>query len=106
MKLADISIGTSYKSPFGQTLKLGDLVSSFLNNSIVVSGVLLLFFFVFAGIAVISGAGSGNSEQAAKGQKAATMAAVGFIVVFVAYWMIRLVEEITGTKFITSPGGI
>ena len=52
---------------------------------------------------MIASAGSSNPEGAEKAKKAATSALVGFVVIFVAYWIIRVIEEITGIKFVTQP---
>ena len=96
-----INIGGSFGSPFGTQKTVGDLVSLILKTSFVIAGVLILFFLIFAGFQIIAGAGSGNPEAAKKGQQAATAAAIGFVVVFVAYWIIRFIEVITGLSFIT-----
>lgn len=102
-KLA-LDIGPTFNSPFGQTKTIGDLVSTLIRSGMAVSGVIILFFLVFGGISMIAGAGSNNPEQAAKGKQAVTAAAIGFVIVFVAYWIVRIIEVVTGTPFITSPG--
>ena|SRR5260221_8802973 len=96
-----VNIGEVFKSPFGTTNTLGDLVSLIVRIGFVVSGVLILFFMIFAGFNIIAGAGSNNPEAAKKGQQAATSAALGFGIVFVAYWIVRLIEVITGAKIIS-----
>jgi len=48
------------------------------------------------GIGMIAGAGNSNPEQAGKGRQAATSAVVGFIIVFAAYWIMQLIEILTG----------
>lgn len=53
---------------------------------------------------MIAGAGNQNPEQTAKGRQAVTSAVIGFVVVFAAYWIVRLIEEILGARFITEPG--
>lgn len=104
--LAEVPIGEKFKSPLGveggQTL--GSLVSIILQGAIVLAGIILLFLLVFGGISMIAGAGSNNPEQAAKGRQAATAAVIGFVIVFAAYWVVRLIELISGVDFITAPG--
>jgi len=102
--LSQIPIGSTFNSPFGQTKTIGDLVSTLIRGGMVVSGVIILFFLVFGGISIIAGAGSNNPEQAAKGKQAVTAAAIGFVIVFVAYWIVRIIELITKQNFITAPG--
>ena len=101
-KLSAVDIGTEFKSPFGVTNSLGDLVSLIIRLAFVGAGILILFMFIIAGWNILMGAGQNNPEQAAKGQKAMSAAALGFVVIFVAYWIVRLIEAITGVQFITS----
>jgi len=98
-----VPIGSTFGSPFGTTNTIGDLVSLIIKISFVISGLLILFFIIFAGFNIIVGAGSNNPEAAKKGQQAATAAAIGFAIVFMAYWIIRIIELITKTNFITAP---
>jgi hypothetical protein len=104
-KLA-INIGEYFNSPFGTSggSTLGDLMSLVITGSLVLSGVIVLFMFIIGGIFIISGAGQQNPEKVAKGKQAATSAIIGFVVVFVAYWIVRIIEIITGYDFITAPG--
>src|SRR5260221_1251378 len=96
-----VDIGKDFGSPFGQTKTLGDLTSLILKASFVVSGVLILFFIIFAGFQMVAGAGQNNPEAAKKGQQAASAAGLGFAIVFVAYWIVRLIEVITRAKLIS-----
>ena len=100
--LAQVPIGADFGSPFGQDQTLGNLVSLIIRLGFVVSGILILFFIVFAGFQMIVGAGSGNPEAAKKGQQAASAAAIGFAVVFAAYWIVRLIEVVAGGIHIVS----
>lgn len=97
----EVPIGCNFGSPFGVTSTVGDLVSLIVRIGFVAAGLLILFFIVFAGFQIIIGAGQNNPEAAKKGQQAATAAAIGFAVVFVAYWIVRLIEVITKQSFIT-----
>lgn len=102
-KLA-VDIGGTFGSPFGTTKTAGDLVSLIIRLSFVVAGILILILFVFAGFNMIMGAGSGDAQQAAKGRQAATAAVIGFLVVFVAFWIVKLIESIIGAgPFLTNP---
>ncbi len=98
-----INIGDYFDSPFGQEKTLGDLVSTFLNVAFVGAGVLILFLIVFAGFQMVAGAGQNKPENAEKAKQAMTGAAIGFVVIFVAYWIIRIIELVAGVNFITEP---
>jgi hypothetical protein len=101
--LIPINIGEVFGSPIGQTKGIGSLVSLFLNASFAIAGVIILFLFVLSGISLISGAGSSDPQKIEKGKKAITSAIIGFIIILAAYWVIRIIEIITGSNFITQP---
>ena len=103
MEKIAVDIGESFGSPFGQTYGLADLVSVILSNAIVVAGIILLFLLIFGGVSMIIGAGQDNPEAAGKGKQAATAAVIGFIIIFAAYWIIQIIETITGLD-ILKPG--
>jgi len=98
-KIAQIDIGQEF---FGgahflrEVTGIGQLVSIILSNAMVVAGVILLFLLIFGGISMIAGTGRDNPEQAAKGKQAATAAVIGFIIIFAAFWIIRIIETLTG----------
>lgn len=54
---------------------------------------------------IIRGAGNDDPKAVGQGKEAITSALIGFGIIFVAYWIIRLIELITATNFITSPFG-
>ena len=87
-------------SPLAELENVGGLVSTILQAGIAIAGIVLLFLLVGGGIAIISGAGNDNPEQAAKGKQAVTSALIGFIVVFASYWIVQLIELITGINLI------
>ncbi len=101
--LAQVDIGNKFGSRFGQDLTLGNLVNTLVPAAIVIAGVLLMFFIVFGGISMIAGAGSGDAQAGAKGKQAATYALIGFVVIFAAFWVIQLIQAITGQNFFTAP---
>ncbi len=99
----EVPIGSTFNSPIGQTVGLGNLVSIILSNALLLAGVLMVFFLVVGGIGVISGAGEDNPEKAGKGRQAVTFALMGFLVIFAAYWIIQVIEQVTGVE-IFNPG--
>jgi len=77
---------------------IGGLISAVLPNVYVLAGLILLFFLIFGGLAVILGAGQGNQENVEKGKKVLTGTLIGFLVVFASYWIIQILEILTGIK--------
>jgi len=74
---------------------IGGLISVILPNVYIFAGLILLFFLIFGGVTVILGSGSNNPEQVSKGKKILTTTLIGFLVVFVSYWIIQILEIIT-----------
>jgi hypothetical protein len=108
-QIAQVPIGPTFNSPwggmtvYGKTLGFAYFVSVILSNSVAIAGVMLLFLLIFGGISIMIGSGSGNKEDVGKGKKAVTAAIAGFLIIFCAYWIIRIVEIITGYS-ILNPG--
>ncbi|MGI6278375.1 MAG: hypothetical protein ACOYJ8_00975 [Patescibacteria group bacterium] len=81
-----------------QFKSLGGLVSVILPNVYVLAGLILLFFLIFGGLAVILGAGKGDKENVEKGKKVLTGTLIGFLVIFASYWIIQILEILTGIE--------
>lgn len=103
MKELSVDIGKEFGSPLGQTKTVGDLVSVFLSASFAIAGLIILFLFILAGYSFITGAGSGDSKKIQEGKNAITSAIIGFVIIISAYWIIRIIETITGSNFLTNP---
>ncbi len=101
-KLA-INLESAYNAPITAG-EPGSIIANLISVAFVASGVIILFMFVFAGIGMIKSAGANKPEDMAKAKKALTSALIGFVVVFTSYWIIQLIETITGSTFITNPG--
>jgi hypothetical protein len=102
-KLA-VNIGNAFGSPIGKDdFGFAKLVSIILSNAIMIAGIIMLFLIIGGGIGIISGAGQGNPEKAARGRQAVTTAVIGFIIIFATYWIVQIVEIITGVD-ILNPG--
>jgi hypothetical protein len=82
---------------------IGTLVNILLHNVYIIAGILLFLLLFFGGFMVIAGAGGGNPEQTARGGKAVGAALIGFLIIFLSYWIIKIVEIVTGLK-ILEPG--
>jgi len=88
------------KNTYSEITDFSKLFSSLLFNIYVLAGVILLFLLIGGGLTIIISAGQNNPENASKGQKAITAAIIGFLVIFASYWIIKIVETITGLKII------
>ena len=103
-KLA-IEIGTTFLNDTRGELYRPDNVSRYITavitGAISIAGIILLFILVGGGIAMIKGAGKSDPKSVEQGKQAATSALIGFIVVFSAYWIVKLIETITGLSLIS-----
>lgn len=103
-KLA-VDIGTTFIGTSSTNLSdqsgISFYVSSIMTAAISIAGIILLFLLVGGGIAMISGASKSDPQSVQKGKQAATSALIGFVVVFCAYWIVKLIETITGLKLIS-----
>ena len=80
----------------------GILVQKILNNSFAVISVILVALLILGGVNYIIGAGSGDQKKAAQAQAIITDALIGFAVVFLSYFIIQIVEVITGVNILNS----
>ena len=99
--ISQVNIGDKFGSPFKEGGKtIGNLVSTGLGIAFVVAGIILLVSFIIAGIGLISGAGQNNPEKLEKGKQALTSTIIGFVVVFTAYWIVKLIQQVTGVELL------
>lgn len=95
-KISQVQIGPAFGSPIGQTVGIADLISVFLSNAVVIAAVIFTLLLIFGGISMIMGAGESDPQKTAQGKKAATAAVAGFVIIFVSYWIIKIIEIIAG----------
>lgn len=105
-KLAQVNIGQTFGSPYGQTKGIGDFITVIMAGGLVVAGIILLFLLVGGGLMMIMGAGNSDPKSSAQGKQAVTYAIAGFLIVFCAYWIIALIQRLVGVEFFTAPGFI
>jgi hypothetical protein len=94
-----MNIGDSFlkgSSNFQNLDSVSGLVSLFLNGAFVLSGLVLLFFFVLGGIGMISSAGESDPQKAEQAKKTITSALIGFVIVFTSYWIVKLIGSLLG----------
>lgn len=77
---------------------ISKLVSLFLNIAFTVAGLILLFYFIFGGIGMIQNAGQNDPQKLEQAKKTATSALIGFVIVFAAYWIVKLIEQLLGVS--------
>lgn len=90
-----MNIGNTLFGNGGKTFQsigsVSSLVLLFLNIAFVISGLILLFFFIMGGIGMIGSAGKNDPQKAEQSKKTITSAVIGFVIVFTAYWIVKLI---------------
>lgn len=81
--------GTPVKDVFNST---DDMINLIVKAIFVAAGVVLLFVIIVAGFSLIQG----ESKDKDKAKTAMTSATIGFIVMFAAYWIMQIIQIITG----------
>ena len=80
----------------GDLLAIGPLVSVFLRGAFTIAGLILLFYFILGGIGMIGSAGKSDPKAAEQAKQTLTSAVMGFVVVFTAYWIVKLLGTLFG----------
>lgn len=81
---------------------IGSFISAVLPNIYVIAGIILFISLLAGGIMVIAGAGKGESESTKKGQQAISAALIGFLIIFASYWIIQIIEIVSGIQIFKS----
>ena len=105
--LAEVSIGKEWllgpQAPIGQAEQFkttGALISIILRNVYMLAGILVFVLLLFGGISIILGAGGGDPKKTGQGQKAVVAALTGFLIIFASYWIIQIIQFITGVDIL------
>ena len=87
-------------SPAGTFQTFGDIVNVIVRNAFVLAGLIAFILMIFGGFGIIVGAGSGDTKKLEQGKKNLTGAVAGLILVVTSYWLIQIIERITGLSLL------
>ena len=87
------SIGST---PLGQDQKFFLIFWTLIKNLYVLTGIILLFFLIAGGLGMIINAG--NVEKQKQSSQTVTAAVVGYLIMFAAYWLVKIVEIVFGVN--------
>lgn len=76
----------------------GGIISRVLEFAFPIAGLILFAMIVWGGFEVLMGAADKKSLDA--GKQRITAAIIGFVLLFVSYWIIRVIEIVLGIKVI------
>ena len=78
----------------GSPSSLGLIISEILKYLFVIAGLILLFMLIYGGFHMMFAASDQKGLQEAKGK--ITNALMGFLLLFISYWLVQIVEAIFG----------
>jgi hypothetical protein len=77
---------------------LGDVISGLIPLIFVGAGLLLFLYLIIGGFELLTSAGNPKSVESAKNK--ITNAIIGFLIIFVAYWLTQILETILGISIL------
>ncbi len=84
---------------FDMTDPLGSIINAFLTYLFPFAGLLLLLYLIYGGYnLMLSG---GDPKKAASAKSIITTALFGFVIIFVAYWLVQILGSVFGLGFST-----
>jgi len=81
-----------------QGLTIGTIFSKLLEYVYVIAGLILLVMLIMGGLGLMTAAGNADKMKAGYGK--ITNALIGFLIIFISYFVVQLVETILGIKII------
>ena len=86
----------SLAAPFqaGSATNVGSIISLILPYLFVIAGLMLLFYLLYGGFHMMT---AGNDEKGlAEAKGKITNALIGFLLIFVSYWLVKILGYILG----------
>lgn len=101
-KLAlDLPGGYSVEEPEGFKFTggtIGDVINALVPYIFALAGLILFIYLIISGFELLTSAGDPKKMESAKGK--ITNAVIGFIIIFIAYWLIQILEIIFGIEIL------
>jgi uncharacterized membrane protein YphA (DoxX/SURF4 family) len=94
--------GLNIKDPEGMTFASGTRLNHLINRSLpfvfYLAGLLLFIMLIIGGFGMLTSGGSPDKMKAAQGK--ITSAVIGFVIVFISYWLVRILEIVFGIQIL------
>ena len=85
---------------YGTDTTIGKIISDILPYIFWISGILILIYLIMGGFQLMLSAGDPKKVQGAWGK--ITNAVIGFVIIFVAYWVTQLVGKVFNISIINT----
>ena len=96
-KYSQIS-GVPSNAPISQWQNIGQIVSRLLTYIFPLAGIATFIYLLIGGFGYLTAAG--NEEAAKKAQGQITNALIGFLIIFLSYWIVQILEIILGIELL------
>lgn len=82
---------------------LATMINIIVPNIFLLAGIIFLFLLILGGFSIIT---SDSAKAVDEGKQKVTTALLGFLVMFSAYWIIQIVELLTGIAILSGSCGL
>lgn len=79
---------------------INTLFNNIVPNIYLAAGLVIFIMIVIGGFTIL--ANSGNQEKISEGGKTITSAIIGLLVLFASYWIIQIIQVLTGIQILNS----
>lgn len=102
MAVSTLDLGTALKFQGGDASStyqgVGSLINNILPNIYIAGGLVIFIMIVMGGFTIIANAG--NPDKIKEGGKTITSAIMGLLVLFGSYWIIQIIQVVTGVNIL------
>ena len=85
--------------PLGEKFSdIGDIINALVPYIFALAGLALLLILILGGFELMTSAGDPKKMESAKGK--ITNAIVGFIIIFISYWIVQILEIVFGVEIL------
>lgn len=98
LKDIETSIGLKIGKASGEDITFGVVLSALLPYLYVFGGMILFSMLIWGGFEMLAGAQDTKAQEAGKNR--ITAAAIGFILLFVSYWLAQLLQFLLGINIL------
>jgi len=85
-------------APIKNWTNIGDIISSLLTHIFPIAGLLTFIYLIYGGFHLMIAQGDENGIKEAKAK--ITNALIGFLIIFLAYWIVQALEIILGAELL------
>jgi hypothetical protein len=100
---AQVNIGSAFPPAKVFETPAG-LLSGFINPVLLIAGIIFFVLVIIAGFNLISAAGNTDPHAQEKWRQVLTSGIVGLLIIFAAYWILQIINFVTGGSLSTLLG--